>query len=235
MKVDADKAMIFGSESGLRLYTYSFYRALPTLDNGYKQDETCDLAAVRNTESFIKYNAYNAETATSWSWGTLRNINYFIDGCYSDECTVDQKTRDNYLGIARWFRAYFYFEKLVKYGEVPWFAHEIQSYQYDIMYKDRDSRDVIIQNMIEDLDFAYEHIQATSTKNSSTLTKWAAAALKSRVCLFEASWRRYHKVKGVEISEEELYHQAADAAGLVIDNSGLSLNTASGAKGAYRD
>ena len=85
MKVDADKAMIFGSESGLRLYAYSFYRALPTLDDGYKQDETCDLAAVRNTSSFIQYNAYNAETATSWSWSTLRNINYFIDGCNSDE------------------------------------------------------------------------------------------------------------------------------------------------------
>lgn len=31
------------------------------------------------------------------------------------------------------------------------------------MYKDRDSRDVIIRNLIADLDFAYEHIQATSS------------------------------------------------------------------------
>ena len=36
MQVEADKAMIFGSESGLRLYAYSFYRALPTLSTGYK-------------------------------------------------------------------------------------------------------------------------------------------------------------------------------------------------------
>ena len=34
MQVEADKAMIFGSESGLRLYAYSFYRALPTLSTG---------------------------------------------------------------------------------------------------------------------------------------------------------------------------------------------------------
>ena len=235
MKVDADKAMIFGSESGLRLYAYSFYRALPTLDDGYKQDETCDLAAVRNTSSFIQYNAYNAETATSWSWSTLRNINYFIDGCNSDECTVDEDTRNNYLGIARWFRAYFYYDKLVTYGEVPWFANEIQSYQTDVMYKERDSRDVIIRNMIEDLDFAYEHIQATASENSSTLTKWAAAALKSRVCLFEASYRRYHQLEGLEISTDKLFNEAADAAKLVMDNSGLSLNTAVGTKGAYRD
>lgn len=40
------------------------------------------------------------------------------------------------------------------------------------MYKERDSRDVIIRNLIADLDFAYEHIQATSSTGSSTLTRW---------------------------------------------------------------
>ena len=83
MQVEADKSMVFGSESGLRLYAYSFYRALPTLSTGYQLDEMCDIAAVRQTNAFIQQNAYNSETATSWSWGTLRNINYFIDGCYS--------------------------------------------------------------------------------------------------------------------------------------------------------
>lgn len=47
MQVEADKSMVFGSESGLRLYAYSFYRALPTLSTGYQQDEMCDIAAVR--------------------------------------------------------------------------------------------------------------------------------------------------------------------------------------------
>ena len=103
------------------------------------------------------------------------------------------------------------------------------------MYKDRDSRDVIIRNLIADLDFAYEHIQATSSTGSATLTRWAAAALKSRVCLFEAAYRRYHNLTGLEITPEELYREAAKAAKLVIDNSGCSLNTAAGKKGAYRD
>ena len=70
MQVEADKAMVFGSESGLRLYAYSFYRALPTLSTGYQQDEMCDIAAVRQTNVFIQQNAYNSETATNWSWGT---------------------------------------------------------------------------------------------------------------------------------------------------------------------
>jgi hypothetical protein bacD2_20761 len=236
VQVKADKAMIFGSKSGLQLYSDSFYKALPTLGNGFRQDAMCDLAAVSNTDKFIKQGAYNAETATSWSWGALKNINYFIDGCNDPKyCTVDAATRDNFLGIARWFRAWFYYDKLTRYGEAPWFANDIQSYQYDIMYKERDSRDVLIRNLIADLDFAYTNIQATSSTGSSTLTKWAAAALKSRVCLYEAAYRRYHNLSGLEITPEELYAEAAKAAKLVIDNSGCSLNKAAGTKGAYRD
>lgn len=236
VQVKADKSMIFGSKSGLELYSNSFYKALPTLKNGFMQDKMCDVGAVSNTDTFIKQGAYNTETATSWSWGALKNINYFIDGCNDPKyCTVDDNTRDNYLGIARWFRAWFYYDKLTTYGEVPWFPHDIQSYQNDVMYKNRDSRDVIIRNLIADLDFAYEHIQATSSTGSSTLTRWAAAALKSRVCLFEAAYRRYHNLTGLEITPEELYREAAKAAKLVIDNSGCSLNTATGKKGAYRD
>ena len=231
VQVKADKSMIFGSKSGLELYSNSFYKALPTLKNGFMQDKMCDVGAVSNTDTFIKRGAYNTETATSWSWGALKNVNYFIDGCNDPKyCTVEAETRDNYLGIARWFRAWFYYDKLTTYGEVPWFPNDIQSYQNDVMYKDRDSRDVIIRNLIADLDFAYEHIQATSSTGSATLTRWAAAALKSRVCLFEAAYRRY-----LEITPEELYREAAKAAKLVIDNSGCSLNTAAGKKGAYRD
>jgi len=180
VQVKADKSMIFGSKSGLELYSNSFYKALPTLKNGFMQDKMCDVGAVSNTDTFIKQGTYNTETATSWSWGALKNVNYFIDGCNDPKyCTVEAETRDNYLGIARWFRAWFYYDKLTTYGEVPWFPNDIQSYQNDVMYKDRDSRDVIIRNLIADLDFAYEHIQATSSTGSATLTRWAAAALTS--------------------------------------------------------
>ena len=54
MQVEADKSMVFGSESGLRLYAYSFYRALPTLSTGYQLDEMCDIAAVRRMRLFSK-------------------------------------------------------------------------------------------------------------------------------------------------------------------------------------
>lgn len=235
MQVQADKAMIFGSESGLKTYSYSFYKMLPSIEDSFLQENgKVDYFVVRKMNNFFIDGAYTAETSTSWSWTALRNVNYFLDGLKSKECTVDEKTKAHYEGLGRWFRALFYYDKLTTYGEVPWFDKEIQNYETELMYKDRDSRDVIVKNIIADLDFAYENIQTTSSNGSSLVTKWAAAAFKSRVCLFEASFRKYHGISG-ELSSAELYRQAAAAAQIVMDGSGHSLNTAKGTRGAYRD
>ena len=236
MQVDADKAMIFGSASGLETYSYSFYNALPGVTSAYYSESgLADYVSYRMPNDFIVEGAYTAETKTSWSWTTLRNVNYFLDGLKSVECTVDDKTRAHYEGLARWFRAYFYYDKLNTYGEVPWFDHALQNYEADMMYKDRDSRDVIIENIIADLDFAFENIETTSSIGASLISKYAAAALKSRACLFEASFRKYHNLDTEKYSASDLYAQAADAASKVINSKLYSLNTDEGNVGAYRE
>ena len=236
MQVDADKAMIFGSEAGLEAFSYSLYDMLPTTKSIVKQESgKCDYASCSAMNSFFINGAYNAETSTSWSWTNLHTINYFIDGLKSDICTVDAATRNHFLGLGRWFRAYFYYDKLKTYGGVPWFDHEIQNYERDYMYKERDSRDVIIENIIADLDFAYDNIKTVSSTGNSLISKYAAAALKSRVCLFEASFRKYHGISSDKYTAESLYEETIKAANLVISSGKFKLNTNKGNKGAYRE
>lgn len=122
MQVDADKAMVFGSESGLQAYSYSFYSALPSVTTAfYQENGLTDYVSCKIVDDFFINGAYSAETKTSWSWTALRNVNFFLDGLKSEECTVTDDVKANYEGIARWFRAYFYYDKLKTYGEVPWF------------------------------------------------------------------------------------------------------------------
>ena len=45
----------------------------------------------------------------NWGWGSLRNFNFFIQNC-TDE-NVPLSVRNHYIGLARFFRAYFYFER----------------------------------------------------------------------------------------------------------------------------
>ena len=54
----------------------------------------------------------------NWRWNTLRGINYFLAS--NTNPAVLEKTRNNHNSIARFFRAWFYFEKVKRYGDVPW-------------------------------------------------------------------------------------------------------------------
>lgn len=237
----ADRAMIFGSEDGLEVYTNSFYNHLPDRDAAFKMDATTDYGA-KNAVGTYECSAYTIETSTSWSWGNLRNYNYFIK--HNTNPAVSETVRNSYTGIARLFRAYFYFDKLVQYGEVPWIENLLEP-DSEELYAPRDTRDVIITKMIEDLDFAYNHItESKITSNSNTVNKWTALLLKSRVCLFEASWRKYHAgtdyVKNCAIKADDLFAQAAAAAKELMDKGPYKIHMSgnvyeAGGRGAYRD
>lgn len=221
-----DRNLIFGTASGLELYSLSFYEALPTLSTLVCQEgSSCDYGVSKSANSFFVDGAYNAETSTSWGWTALRNINFFIDGIHSDVCRAPQADKDHYEGIARWFRAWFYYEKLTKYGAVPWFDHALKNTEFDKMYKNRDSRETIIDNIIKDLDFAAEHIRTEESIENTRISKNAALALKSRACLFEASWCKYHNVTDGVYTADSLYRLCEDASYKVMSSPGIGLNT----------
>ncbi len=221
----ASKEDIFASEDGLQSYSWSFYKTLPSLNAiPVCESGTVDYGVCRSFSSLFSDNAYTAETPTSWGWSELRNINYFLDGLASEACTVKEEKKKHYEGIARWFRAYFYYGKLTEYGAVPWFEHCLSNTDTDEMYKGRDSRDVIIGHIIEDLDFAAEHITTVSSEGNTLITKYTAWALKSRACLFEASYRKYHGESGTKYSVKGLYEQCVDACNKLMSSNVFSLN-----------
>lgn len=117
-QASVDKDTVFRTEKGLETYSYSFYNMLPSVSDGFRQDAMCDYGAVTSFDNFIREGAYSAELSSGWSWSDLRNINYFIENCTNE--AVDESVRNNYIGLARFFRAYFYYEMVVRFGDVPW-------------------------------------------------------------------------------------------------------------------
>lgn len=240
-KSSADVALVFGSETGLKSYCYSFYGLLPSGSTAHHQDD--QLAEYMAKASLDQYEqaGLTVDSQGSWDWSDIRNVNYFLD--HNNYPEVPQQVRDNYNGIARFFRAWLYYGKLVKYGNVPWIGHVLNPGDPELTAP-RDSRDVIVRHIIEDCDFAFANIQEDNSASSKAclVNKWCALLLKSRVCLFEASWRKYHAgtdfVAGCEIGADELFLLAAEAAGMVMQDSPFSLHTGTAyinGRGSYRD
>lgn len=243
-KSEASASSIFSSESGLQTFSWSFYNALPDRLSASHMDESCDYGA-KSSLTNMDMGQYTTTTSNSWSWYTLSNLNYFIT--HNNNPAVSKTVRDNYNGIARLFRAYFYYNKLVTYGEVPWIDKSFEDPEDPDLMNPRDTRDSIISHIIDDLDFAAAHITTKSATNGSTLVnKWTALGLKSRVCLFEASWRKYHANDKLDFartgcskySANDLYNLAAEAAKKVMESGVYRLHTSSSyanGRGAYRD
>lgn len=243
MQAQADKNMIFGSETGLKMYIDGLYGQLP--GQLYGSDEAiCDWG-VNNSIGTYELGAYSEDLSTSWSWGNIRTNNYFIK--WNTDARVSEKVRDNYTGIAKFFRAYQYFDKLKQYGAVPIITEPLEPDSEDL-YKTQDSREDVVNFILDDLQWAYEHITTSNaTPNNVAINKWTALAFKARVALFEASWRKYHAgteyVSGCTTSADQLYAVAAAAAKEIMDKAPYSLYTgtkngtgeAGDGRGTYRD
>mgnify|MGYP002226075673 CR=1 FL=1 len=122
---------------------------------------------------------------------------------------------------------------VVRFGDVPWIDRTL-GVDDELLYAPRDSRTIVMDHVLEDLDFACENISRTKDETGSLVTKWVAYALKSRICLFEASFRKYHTELGLTDSADEWYQEAVRAAETVMKESGHSIYTGEGTDASFR-
>lgn len=212
----------FNNEEELQTFTNNFYGQFPTAQSGYGESEdvvcifTLPVTTVGLTRTI-------PTTGGGWDWGYLRNINLYLQ--YSHRCN-SQSAREHYDGVARFFRAYFYFEKVKRFGDVPWYNRPLSSTDPDLK-KPRDSRQLIMDSVLNDIDYAIQHIP--DDQELYLVTKWTAMALKSRICLFEGTYRKYHGIADYE----RFLNECATVSEQFIDQSPYSIYQ-SGDK-PYRD
>ncbi|KJD31117.1 hypothetical protein PK35_16265 [Tamlana nanhaiensis] len=218
----------FSTASDLELFTNSFYNDLPGRGGIIDRDLLSDN---------ILYNGVPLEQtgerlipgeagSSGWNWDDLRKINTFFE--YYEQCP-DEAAKKEYSGVASFFRAYFYYNKLKRFGGVPWYDQVIGSQNTELLMKSRDTREFITTKIIEDLDRAIDNLN--TDKSSDRVNRWTALALKSRVCLFEGTFRKYHGLSGAE----GLLTQAYQSALSVITDGPYSVYSTGSANTDYRD
>lgn len=195
----------FRSEAELATYTNAFYNKLPAaLDIIYYHPTSADDEGRSAMGEEVQGTRITPTSGGGWDWNELRRINFFLEN--SHKCK-DEVARLKYEGIARFFRAYFYFEKIVRFGDVPWYDHVLEM-DDEGLTKSRDSRKFVFEKILEDLNFAIEH--GSTTVSSELITKWTALAYKTRMCLFEGTYRKYHNLGDYEPILDECIEAAEE-------------------------
>lgn len=202
----------FNSREELETFTNGFYPLFPSAPAIF--GETSDVVITTDLTAEVLGTRSVPSNGGGWSWNALSNINTYLTS--SHKCTDEVARREN-DGVARFFRAYFYFEKVKRFGEVPWYSAPLSSTD-DKLYDPRTPRETLMQNILEDIDYAIENLP--EKKDTYKLTKWTALALKSRIFLFEGTFRKYHGLG----DHQKYLQESAEAAKQFIDQAPYSIS-----------
>ncbi len=222
-------------------YTLQFYPAFPAYNNlgsasylgllgwdGMRGSDTQISSSPSTVWDGTRAPVTQVTSDGNWVWENIQNVNTFF-GNYA-RCADPFDQYKHYLGEAHFFKAWFYFEKVRLYGDVPWFTNSL-AMDSEALYKARDPRAVVVDSILAHLDKAVEYLSLLQDApgRNNRLSKQAALLFKSRVALFEGTWQKYHRgtpfaTTGAE--PEKYFRQAVAAAEELMQPAyGLSLYT----------
>lgn len=235
----------FSSETDLKMFTdgmlIDYLPGFTTVAIG--DDAYTDFCATKSGSDFYHPGLWTAEQQSGWSTGNfsfIRKCNYMLENMTRAKGKVADETYYHYRGVAHFWRAYAHYIKVQTFGNVPWIDHVAQPSDSVLLYAPRDDREYVFHNILADLDSASNNCLGTTkylTVGRTYVNKWVVLAMKAKMCLFEAAYRRYHSVNpstneawnNKYETAEDLYREAANAAEEVMNSGAFSLNSSYGA------
>lgn len=222
------KEVFFNTPEDLATYTNGLYKQM----RAEYTDLYSDNIALSNNDQNAEVRTLLAGTLSpatvkGWdkdAWAPLRDVNYMLNNV--GKVSGDPAVINHYIGIARLFRANFYYEMVKKYGDVPWYSQVLGTSSEDL-YKAKDPRTAVVDSLMKDLEFAAANVLPARTDNSY-ITKWGALTLLSRIALHEGTFRKYHTELNLQNTAATFLERAASASQEIISNGGFVISGNSG-------
>ena len=216
-------------------YLYSWLPELYTdgvglIDRDYDADIACEASGTMSAISESSNGTSTTDSRYSNYYAHIRAINELFANEYK---IAEKSTINQYLAEAHFFRAYYSFMMFMDYGPLT-IIKDVMDTNSPELYAARNSRDEFANFIIQDLTEAIElqalpkEAELRNTSGEGRITIGAAQALLARVCLFEATWQKYHYNN--QARANELFQKAVTAAKEVMadDSYELFYNSALG-------
>ena len=136
------------------LYTYieghgSGHERSPLLSGDNQSDNMApqEYNKVAAGEHIVPESAGNGE----WDWTFIRKCNYFLTRYH--QADISEEEKDAYAAEVYFFKAWDYFEKVKRYGDVPWLSKDLTT-DSEELYAPRDSRILVMDSVLACIDWA---------------------------------------------------------------------------------
>lgn len=150
----------------------------------------------------------NANSVWDASYTEIRRCNYIIN----NSNVPNQVENENLIAQARLIRAQQYYELVRALGDVPLVTTVLNTTSPEV-YGERTPRNTVMDFVLEDLNYAVEHIIKQSSMQEISID--LANAMKSEICLYEAAFSKYHKQDNTRA--EKFYREVVKACNAVMD------------------
>ncbi len=241
------EAEFWKSTNDLKLYANNFYNNTTLLPHyglgafgtigiyGLDADQGSDNMINMGVNGMLNGERTVPATSGDWSWGIIRNANYFLANYGKVQDSWDNVKP--YVGEALFFRAMMYATLMKNFGALPWIGTPLSLTDTTNLFGARLPRNVIADSILNDLDKAIEYLPTKASAQASRINKEIALAFQSRIALYEGTWEKYHASTpfGVAGSNGSKYLQKAAAAAQTLISSGIfSLDNVGGQNGYWR-
>lgn len=132
-------------------------------------------------------------SSTNWrdGWIEIRRANILLENV--DKVNMSDEAKNHWKGVGRLMRAWHSYQLVRTYGDIPWVDKSLDITDEGYLYGARQSRDLVMDNVLEDLNFACENMYDNTSKTK--LNKNVAYAMKAEITLFEGTFRKYRKTE----------------------------------------
>ena len=175
-------ASYWKTEGDLRGACNRFYEQMNgnnDLGDGFKHDYRSDELTTGGANAVSSGNVQIPTTNGAWTdayWRIFIANNIIEKAPRAD---VSEAVLNKYLAEARFFRGYYYFELVKKYGDVPLLLKAINDTKDPDLMMPRTPRAEVIKQVYEDLEFA-----ATWLPDIDKLDKWGHVARQAAIDVF---------------------------------------------------
>lgn len=216
----------------VRTYVNGLYMTLPALSQfgmGVRSEEK-NSDNILSEKYDLRLNGENQifDGSEEWQDGykNLRRVNYFFNYYRIAEAQETEDIR-SYKGEAYFFRAYWHFYLLTRFGEIP-IMDKFWDDQATVagLQIPASTRTDVAKFILNDLEIAKGLLKTRSKDKGLRISKEAAMAFATRVALYEGTWQKYHK--GTNFAKEDnstYFLEQVMTWGDELFTMGMTLNT----------
>ena len=223
----------FTSETNVEMYTNYFYNEWTAYGTG-GSSEFGYWTTLNDNQAVTGLSGWNfiAVSASDGTWNAcyqeIRRANILLK--HINDIDMPAASKAYYTSLAHLYRAWQHFCLVRKFGDCYWVDKELTTEDATILYGKRHDRNTVMDNVLNDLNYAVENMGDKYADSRTAYNVHVVNAIKSRVCLFEGTYAKYHQKDNARA--EKYLKEAVTASEAIMDNKNMFALT-SGAEG-YR-